>query len=762
MNFKFLITSFRVLYLAAGLMMVVSFSGSQREDRISIFFLGDSITKGTVNGTTNDRTFPVLIRQMLSEHHFDAEITNLGIPNEKSDQALSKLKQDVISKKPDIVVVMYGTNDAFVDKGKTTERLPVESYSRNIANIVRQLQDTNIKVILMTPIPHGDFTGYNQELYKEKGYNFFIKPYISSCRQIAENHKILLADNYLHWEAKEYMGQDLDEWLTDGIHPNATGHQHIARTLFPAVLQACVNLPSKEVIIEKNEYKNLHFQAELRKKEDYIEISGVFGYLYADFIPGSGNFRIDVEFRIKEFNHAEPSLVLGDSEISFYEDGKNIMVSGLLAGYRNTSYNADSPGISVSGWIQAKIVRQKNEIRIVLNGKTLHTCYYLGDFEGKAGFKPGKAKIQIRNFEMKGNLIPVSTIPKSFSIPLIDLSDDTSRQVVIDREKGQYLGHPTTVLLEDNKTMFAVYPKGHGKGAIVMKKSEDAGKTWSARLPTPQNWRTSLEVPTIYRTESPDGNKNIIMFSGLNPCRMAFSYDDGNNWSQLEPIFPFGGIVVMSDLIRKKNGDYLTFFHDDGKFYTKNGKKTNRFFVYKSTSADGGMNWSDPEVVVHHKSAHLCEGGLIVSPDGSEWALLLRENSRQYNSMVIFSQDEGEIWSGPFELPASLTGDRHQLKYANDGRLIAVFRDMAKLSPTKGDFVGWIGLYDDLKSGNEGQCRIRLLKNHVAYDCGYPGFELLPDGTFLATTYGHWAEGESPYIVMVRFKLEEIDKYLNN
>jgi hypothetical protein len=33
----------------------------------------------------------------------------------------------------------------------------------------------------------------------------------------------------------------------------------------------------------------------------------------------------------------------------------------------------------------------------------------------------------------------------------------------------------------------------------------------------------------------------------------------------------------------------------------------------------------------------------------------------------------------------------------------------------------------------------------------------LPDRTFVATTYGHWQEGQPPYVVSVRFKLSEID-----
>ena len=51
-----------------------------------------------------------------------------------------------------------------------------------------------------------------------------------------------------------------------------------------------------------------------------------------------------------------------------------------------------------------------------------------------------------------------------YTIPIVDLANETHRQVLVDREAGQYLGHPTTVLLEDNKTMITVYPKGHGKG----------------------------------------------------------------------------------------------------------------------------------------------------------------------------------------------------------------------------------------------------------------------------------------------------------
>ena len=49
--------------------------------------------------------------------------------------------------------------------------------------------------------------------------------------------------------------------------------------------------------------------------------------------------------------------------------------------------------------------------------------------------------------------------PRGFSIPLIDLANETHRQVVVDKEDGQYLGHPTTDLLEDGQLML-VFPEG--------------------------------------------------------------------------------------------------------------------------------------------------------------------------------------------------------------------------------------------------------------------------------------------------------------
>ena len=90
--------------------------------------------------------------------------------------------------------------------------------------------------------------------------------------------------------------------------------------------------------------------------------------------------------------------------------------------------------------------------------------------------------------------------------------------------------------------------------------------------------------------------------------------------------------------------------------------------------------------------------------------------------------------------------------------MCAWFGDTPRNGRTKGDWVGRVGTYEDIVEGGEGQDRVRLMDNTTGSECAYPAIELLPDGTIVCTTYGHWAEGEQPYIVSVRLTLSELDE----
>jgi len=135
----------------------------------------------------------------------------------------------------------------------------------------------------------------------------------------------------------------------------------------------------------------------------------------------------------------------------------------------------------------------------------------------------------------------------------------------------------------------------------------------------------------------------------------------------------------------------------------------------------------------------------------------MRENTRVYNSFISFSNDEGKTWSEPRQMPDSLTGDRHQHTYTPDVRLFISFRDRGAASPTAGDWVGWVGTFEDLVEGNEGQYRVRLKDNFRGNDSAYPSQHRLPDGTIFATTYGGWEKGAQDFIIAFHFKIEVLD-----
>jgi BNR repeat-like domain len=355
------------------------------------------------------------------------------------------------------------------------------------------------------------------------------------------------------------------------------------------------------------------------------------------------------------------------------------------------------------------------------------------------------------------------------NIPTIDISTETDRQSIVDRDPHQYIGHPTSVLLEDGKTILMVYPLGHGAGPIQLKKSTDGGRTWSERLPTPKSWTTSVEGPMIFRTVGPDGTKHLLVFSGRQVSandsgksgtriRLSVSNDDGETWSELTKIGDYGGIAAMASMIHLRNGDYMAFFHDDAIYWDRPDlKPKQQFRVFKVLSHDGGLSWSTPEVIASSDTLLLCEPAALFSPDGKQIAVILRENSRKAPSQIIFSDDDGKTWTSPRNLPLSLTGDRHVPRYAPDGRLFISFRDVVPHGPSYGDWVGWVGTYNDLVAGKEGEYRVRLMKNTAGVDCGYAGVQVLPDGTFVAVSYGHWADKQPPYDVCVRFSLNELD-----
>lgn len=403
-----------------------------------------------------------------------------------------------------------------------------------------------------------------------------------------------------------------------------------------------------------------------------------------------------------------------------------------------------------------------------------------------------------------------------YTIPLIRLDimpENTPKELkylydfsIVD-DKSDYLGHPDAVLLKNNDVLI-FYPSGHGKGALKTKISHDGGASYADEVKNqPKSWEGSRETPTVYRLEFSDGTADKLLLvcgnpdwhDGIEPSG-GFSYsisdDEGKTWSEFELAYgrkdgyEFLTIVAFASLTRlKENGKFVDkwmgFFH------------TPDFVNYKTILSfeNGKPVFSVPEpYFAEHREiereSNMCEVEVLRSDcgKGDELCLISRSNSKTYNSLISFSNDEGKTWSKPVLAPSALNGERHKADYLSDGRLFITFRSIErnkeklfKNDPNGNNnwysegWIAWVGAYDDLKLGNEGQYRIKLAHTYLDSqnaidivanaDVGYCGNVVFDDGTLVTSTYGKFGAKNDDgsyktYIVSKRLNLSDIDKLL--
>lgn len=421
---------------------------------------------------------------------------------------------------------------------------------------------------------------------------------------------------------------------------------------------------------------------------------------------------------------------------------------------------------------------------------------------------------------------PFPTKVDYYKIPLIDLSvkpKNTPEELgylfeysVID-DSSAYLGHPDSVLL-NNGDILTFYPKGHGKGAILSKISADDGVTYNKTIENqPSSWEKSLETPTVYRLQFKNGEEKLILISANSKWpgmstpggfNSSVSLDEGKTWTEFRRFWdndskmPLIPIVAMASLTRlKENGEFVDkwmgIFHDS------------HFVNYKTIltfDENGEYNWSKPEPYLSayrdiETYAGICEVECVRSDMGmgDELCLIARCNKKRNTSLLVFSTDEGKTWSKPVEAPVSLNGERHKAEWLPDGRLFITFRsiernkkmvrkmrkDGGKKTWYSEGWIAWVGTYDDLKDGNEGQYRIKIAHTYLDHqnqpslsanaDTGYCGNVVLKDGTVVTSSYGIFSPEEKEcgkydtdkgkqkrktFIVSKRIKLDDVEKFI--
>jgi len=202
-------------------MLVQTISKLTDGSPLKIVCFGDSIT-GTYYHTGGRRAWTETLAQTLQELYPRAQLKmiNAGISGNTSAHGLERMKTDVLAHNPDLIIAMFGMNDA--------AHLPADDLRQNLQQIVQRAKAHNAEVILMTPnaIADDDPARTVERLAE----------YSEVVREVAHLNNLTLADTYTVYE--DLRQHDQPEWIrvmSDAIHPNMRGHRLFASIIGEAI-----------------------------------------------------------------------------------------------------------------------------------------------------------------------------------------------------------------------------------------------------------------------------------------------------------------------------------------------------------------------------------------------------------------------------------------------------------------------------------------------------------------------------------------------
>ena len=196
------------------------------KDGQTLAFLGDSITWG---GTGAPAGFVNLVISGLTTTGLKVTPLPAGIKRHTSGKLAGRIGADVITKKPDWVIIQCGINDV----GGGAQSVPAEQFIKTISGMVDQCQAAKIEVMLLT------VTMFTED--QNHANNQKLVAYNESIRALAKDKHCLLADVNPLMQAAVKLPDGApavtpkpNRIADDGIHLNPIGHQIMAGCILQA------------------------------------------------------------------------------------------------------------------------------------------------------------------------------------------------------------------------------------------------------------------------------------------------------------------------------------------------------------------------------------------------------------------------------------------------------------------------------------------------------------------------------------------------
>lgn len=210
--------------IALGICLIAFTSMTFKSKRI--IFFGDSITQQGVS----KNGYVTLIKKALDSTKYD--VIGAGIGGNKVYDLYLRLEDDVLNKKPDLVVIYVGINDVW-HKQTSHTGTDYDKYLKFYQALINKIQGVGSKVVLVTPSVVGEKKDGTNELDAD------LNKYAAGIRELAAKNNLPVCDLrkiFTEYEAANNPN-DLEKGILtkDRVHLNDLGNKLVADQLLPLV-----------------------------------------------------------------------------------------------------------------------------------------------------------------------------------------------------------------------------------------------------------------------------------------------------------------------------------------------------------------------------------------------------------------------------------------------------------------------------------------------------------------------------------------------
>jgi lysophospholipase L1-like esterase len=185
---------------------------------LNIVCHGHSVPAGYFKTPVVDtfNAYPHLLHRGLKAQ-FPTAVINVivtAVGGEQSESGAKRFERDVLSLRPDVMTIDYSLND---------RRIGLARAEAAWRSMITNATARGIKVILLTPTPD---MGAKLDDPDDP-----LNQHAEQVRRLARVHGVGLADSLAAFQKALRAGTALPELMSQGNHPNRTGHELVAAEL---------------------------------------------------------------------------------------------------------------------------------------------------------------------------------------------------------------------------------------------------------------------------------------------------------------------------------------------------------------------------------------------------------------------------------------------------------------------------------------------------------------------------------------------------